>query len=87
MEPNFLRAHAIVAAYTEKGMFPEALGYLDAKRSMVDERWYWAAVAHVNGRPGRTLAARNALQVLKSINKRNQIDPELLVWAYLSTGN
>jgi len=53
MEPGFPRAEIIIAPYAEKGMFAEALADLEAERSRMDLRTYWALEAYINGRAGR----------------------------------
>jgi TolB-like protein/DNA-binding winged helix-turn-helix (wHTH) protein/Tfp pilus assembly protein PilF len=86
MEPNFARAHMVIYAYVEKGMFPEALAETDSWRhsdgSPVSE-----LEAYVYGRWGKRQQAERALAQWK---RRSLVQPVaaslLVVEAYVATG-
>jgi TolB-like protein/DNA-binding winged helix-turn-helix (wHTH) protein/Tfp pilus assembly protein PilF len=86
MEPNFARAHMVIYAYVEKGMFPEALAETDRWRhsdgSPVSE-----LEAYVYGRWGKRQQAERALAQWK---RRSLVQPVaaslLVVEAYVATG-
>jgi TolB-like protein/DNA-binding winged helix-turn-helix (wHTH) protein/Tfp pilus assembly protein PilF len=87
MEPGFPRAEVIIAPYAEKGMFAEALADLEAERSKLDLRPYWASVAYINGRAGRRAEAQRALRTFQRSTRNQPVDAGLFVLAYLGTGN
>jgi len=60
MEPNFGRAHMVVYAYVEKGMFPEALAETAIWRHS-DGSPVWELEAYVYGRWGKPQQAQRAL--------------------------
>jgi TolB-like protein/DNA-binding winged helix-turn-helix (wHTH) protein/Tfp pilus assembly protein PilF len=87
MDPDFGRAHLITSAYVEKGMYAEALAEIDSKRHPIGPPFYWALLAGVNGRLQRQPQSQHALQELERFSRQQQIDPYILAWAYVSTGN
>ena len=87
MEPGFPRAESIIAPYVEKGMFAEALADLEAERSRLDLRTYWASKAYINGKAGRRAEARRALMTFQRLTGNQPVDAGLSVWAYLGTGD
>lgn len=82
MDPQFPRAHLILAAYTEKQMFAEALMDLDQTRRIMPPAWYWANAASVYGRSGQSARAQQALHQLVQLNKDGNVDPMTLAEAY-----
>ena len=60
MEPNFGRAHMVVYAYVEKGMFPEAMAETGQWRN-VNGSPVWEMKAYVYGRWGKQQQTERAL--------------------------
>jgi len=86
MEPNFPRIHIVVFAYVEKGMYTEALA--DTKNwHEGSSPWFWSVLAYTYGRAGQQPEAQRALDKLLELNRRQQIDPSALIWAYIGMGN
>jgi tetratricopeptide (TPR) repeat protein len=75
VEPNFGRAHMIIGAYAEKGMFAEALAEIERWRRYEDSYWIPSAEAYVYRRAGRLAEARRALKTLEEACRRSGIDP------------
>src|SRR5438128_1714465 len=82
MDPEFPRAHLILAAYTEKQLFAEALKDLENARRISPPAWYWANAAYIYGQSGQSERARQALNELVRLNNKGKIDPVTLVRAY-----
>lgn len=61
VDRNFPRAHMIVYAYVEKGMFDKALGELDAWDNSEQTPWTCSLRAYVHGRAGRTALAQRTI--------------------------
>jgi tetratricopeptide (TPR) repeat protein len=88
MEPNFSRAGMVTNAYVEKGLFAEALADLERRRRFAgDGPWTWSTLAYVYGRSGQQVQARRALEKLKQLNRRQQIDPAAIAWGYIAVGD
>lgn len=85
MDPDYPRALLIVPAYAEKGRVTEALALIEAHRLQMSIPYYWAFLAHVYGRTGRTEPARHALNELLRLNPHAPIDPVMLAWACAET--
>jgi len=89
MEPNFPRAHLLVFAYVEKGMFADALADIEKWRRIDDVHLpgIWAIEAYVYGRSGQQVEAQRALEKLQQLNRRRQIDPATIALAYIGMDN
>jgi TolB-like protein/DNA-binding winged helix-turn-helix (wHTH) protein/Tfp pilus assembly protein PilF len=83
MDPDFLRAHLIIGAYTEKGMYREALAENERLRSKIEPPSFWSWQAYIYGREGQTAEAWRAIEKLLSLNNRRSVDPFVVGWAYL----
>src|SRR5712692_9122231 len=83
MEPNFPRAHLLVFAYVEKGMFADALADIEKWRRIDDAPGIWAIQAYVYGRSGQQVEARRALEKWQQLNRRRQMDPAATALAYV----
>jgi TolB-like protein/DNA-binding winged helix-turn-helix (wHTH) protein/Tfp pilus assembly protein PilF len=85
MEPSFPRAHMVMYAHVEKGMFAEALDDIEKRRRIDDTPYLWAEQAYVYGRSGQQEQARNALKKFEEWNRRGQSlpTPEILM-AYVA---
>jgi hypothetical protein len=68
-------------------MYAEALAEIESKRHPIGPPFYWALLAGVNGRLQRQPQSQHALQELERFSRQQQIDPYILAWAYVSTGN
>ena len=86
MDPNFLRAHLIIAAYVEKGMYPEALAENARMRAKVGPQSFWSWQAYIYGRQGNPAEASRAIEKLLSLNHTRSVDPFVVAWAYLGSG-
>jgi TolB-like protein/DNA-binding winged helix-turn-helix (wHTH) protein/Flp pilus assembly protein TadD len=83
-DPTFLKANAVVGAYEQKGMFPEALSQIDHWRRVSDEPWIWAQQACVYGRLGRRAEARREVAKLEELARQRPSDPmPMLAVAYV----
>jgi TolB-like protein/DNA-binding winged helix-turn-helix (wHTH) protein len=87
MDPDFSRAHLIRAAYTEKGMFAGALADTETTRRWTPTPGYWSWLAYIYGRSGQTTKANHAIAELLQANATHAVDPMLLAWAYVGSGN
>jgi len=83
MEPNFPRAHLLVFAYAQKGLFADALADIEKWRRIDKGPWTWAIAAYVYGRSGNQEEARRTLEKLKQLNQRRQMDPAAIVLVYV----
>jgi tetratricopeptide (TPR) repeat protein len=86
MDPYFLRAHLIVGAYVEKGMFAEAFADNERLRSKISAASYWSWRAFIQGRAGHTADARHALNELLQLNQDSPVDPIVIAQAYVGLG-
>ena len=84
MEPNFPRAHLVVGAYVEKRQFTDALANL---AHWEDGPWTLAWQAYIYGRAGQQPLARNTLQKLQQLYRRQHIGPDPVLWAYVGMGD
>jgi TolB-like protein/DNA-binding winged helix-turn-helix (wHTH) protein/Tfp pilus assembly protein PilF len=86
MEPSFNRAHTVVFAYAEKGMFAEAL--TDAKRwTHNDGTPVWELMAYVHARSGQNAQARRDLEQWEKWSRgRQRPQTELVPIAYTAVG-
>jgi TolB-like protein/DNA-binding winged helix-turn-helix (wHTH) protein/Tfp pilus assembly protein PilF len=90
LDPAFPRAGIIVAAYEQKGMFAEALADIEGGRTMYDSSnspWYWSALAKAYGRTGQRERAERALEKLKELNRRQEVDADVFIGAYTGMGD
>jgi TolB-like protein/Tfp pilus assembly protein PilF len=87
MEPNFPRAHLLVFAYVQKGLFADALADIEKWRRVDDAPGSWAIEAYVFGRSGRRVEALRALEKLQQSNRRQQMDPAAIALAYVGIDN
>ena len=86
MEPNFGRAHMVVYAYVEKGMFPEALAET-AKWRHSDGSPISELEAYVYGRWGKQQQAERALaQWKRGSLHQPEVATLVLLEAYVATG-
>ncbi len=86
-DPDFPRAHVIILAYVEKQMFAAALADMESQRRLIEPPAYWAGVAYVLGRAGRTAEARAALDSLRRTAARHPIQAGAVAWAYVGIGD
>jgi len=84
MEPNFPRAHLLVFAYVQKGLFADALADIEKWRRIDDAPGILAIEAYAHGRSGQRVEARRALEKLQQLNRRRQMDPAAIVLAYVA---
>jgi len=87
MEPNFPRAHVLVFAYAQKGLFAEALADVEKWRRVDETPYTWAVQAYVYGRSGQQEQARRALRRFGELDQRQQMDPTPIAWVYAAMGN
>ena len=82
MDPGFLRAHLIVGAYVEKGMFVEALADNEKVRPKISGAAYWSWRAYIHGRARQMSEGRRAIHELLEIEKREPVDPTAMAQAF-----
>jgi tetratricopeptide (TPR) repeat protein len=87
MEPNFPRAHLLVFAYAQKGLFSDALADIEKWRRSDRAPRSWMMLAYVYGRSGQPVRARHALEKLEQLNRRRQMDPTPILVAHVGMGN
>lgn len=87
IEPDFQRAHFIVSAYVEKGMFAEALADMERQRPRLSPPVYWSSIAYISGRAGRAPQARAALRELLQSSRRRPVQAAFIAGAYLGLGD
>jgi tetratricopeptide (TPR) repeat protein len=87
MDPDFLRARLIVAAYVEKGRFAEAMADNENLRPKISAPSYWSWRAYIQGRAGQSADARRALQELLKIDHSKPVDPIVIAQAYVGLGD
>ena len=82
VDPGFPRAHLITAAYTEKGMFAEALADLEHQGPGLNRGVYLSALTYLYGKAGRTSEAQATLRDLLESNARQPVAAEYIAAAY-----
>jgi TolB-like protein/DNA-binding winged helix-turn-helix (wHTH) protein/Flp pilus assembly protein TadD len=82
MDPDFLRAHLIIGAYTEKAMYAEALNENEKRRPRISAASYWSWCAYVQARARKTDKARQAVRELLRLNQNSPIDPMVIALPY-----
>jgi TolB-like protein/DNA-binding winged helix-turn-helix (wHTH) protein len=87
MDPDFPRAHLILHAFVERGMFAEAGAYLEKERPKMAAPWYWSNLAYIDGRSGQTVKALYAFHELLRANQHNPVDARIVAWAYAGLGD
>jgi TolB-like protein/DNA-binding winged helix-turn-helix (wHTH) protein/Flp pilus assembly protein TadD len=85
MDPEFWRAGLVVFAYSQKGMFAEALKELEAKNPKGP--YDFGTLAYIYGRSGQMAQARLALEKLEQLNPRQALDPAPFIRAYVGMGD
>src|ERR1700722_13128587 len=86
LDPDFPRAGAVFEVYVQKGMFVEAEAYLE-KYCSDDGPWCVSNRAYTYGRAGRPAQAKKEREKLLASNRREPVDPIVIVPAYLGTGD
>ncbi len=88
MEPDFPRAHNVIGAYVEKGLYADAVADAHQWQRMRagDAAWTWAWLAYVYGRSGQNPQAQRALEKLKHLSQNSKVDPNTLLLAYVGMG-
>ena len=86
LDPDFPRAGAVFAVYVQKGMFAEAEAYLE-KYCSDDGSWCVSNRAYTYGRAGKLAQAKKERDKLLASNRREPVDPIVVVPAYLGTGD
>jgi TolB-like protein/DNA-binding winged helix-turn-helix (wHTH) protein/Tfp pilus assembly protein PilF len=86
MEPNFLRAHLVIFAYTQQGDYANASAALDRARKTNESAWSPALEIYLLGRSGKLPEARQHLEKFKNMNwPPSQVAVPMAV-AYIGTG-
>ena len=86
LDPGFPRAGIIFESYVEKGMFAEAVAYLETQCPN-DSPWCVSNRAYTYGRAGKQGQAERELRKLLDLNQRQLVDPMVIVPAYVGMGN
>jgi TolB-like protein/DNA-binding winged helix-turn-helix (wHTH) protein/Tfp pilus assembly protein PilF len=87
MDPGFLRAHLIVGAYVEKGMFADALAVNEKLRPLMPDDAYWLWSAYIHGRAQQKPEAQRAIQELQKIEQSKPVDPMSFAQAFAGMGD
>jgi TolB-like protein/DNA-binding winged helix-turn-helix (wHTH) protein/Tfp pilus assembly protein PilF len=89
LDPNSPRAHTISLAYAQQGRFADALADIQTWRRIDAGYWPWiySEEAYVYGRQGNREQARRTLDKLQRFNRRQPIDPFILVSPYIGLGD
>ena len=87
MEPDFPRAHMLVWAYAQKGLFADALADAEAWRRREETPWTWVMTAYASGRAGDQAKAKLALEQLRRLEGHRRLDSLSLAVAYIGVGN
>jgi TolB-like protein/DNA-binding winged helix-turn-helix (wHTH) protein/Tfp pilus assembly protein PilF len=87
MDNDFPRAHLIVGAYAEKGMFGAALADNEKFRPVTPVSSYWSWRAYIYGRSGKEAQARHALRELLQSNRSHPVDAMIVAWGYRGVGD
>lgn len=84
MEPTFPRAHHImIMAYIQEGKFADALTDIEKHYPNLGVTWNWSELTYAYGRSGQDSQARRALEMLLEMNRRQQVDAEAFIRAYV----
>jgi tetratricopeptide (TPR) repeat protein len=86
MEPDFPRAHMLVWAYAQKGLFAEALEDAEAYRRRENAPWSLVMIAYVSGRSGDQTKGRLALKQLEQPGRNGPLDTLAFAVAYIGMG-
>jgi TolB-like protein/DNA-binding winged helix-turn-helix (wHTH) protein/Flp pilus assembly protein TadD len=86
MDPSFMRAHLIVGAYVEKGMFGEAAAENERLRPTISDAAYWGWRAYIQGRARQLPEAHQAIGKLLGIEKSGPIDSVAMAQAFAGMG-
>jgi serine/threonine-protein kinase len=86
MDPNFPRASLIFGAYVQKGMFAEAQAVIESEFT-TGSSWQLAYLGYIYGRTGKRVQAEGELRKLLDLNRRQALNPMVIVPAYLGMGN
>ncbi len=87
MDPNFPRAHMLITAYVQKGLFTDALADAEGWRRRNETSWSWGALAYIYGRSGQRAKAKFALEQLERVSRSQVVDPLSLAIAYIGIGD
>ena len=87
MDPGLIRAHLIVGAYVEKGMFAEALADNEKLRPTMSDASYLSWRAYIHGRAGQPAEARQAIHELLEIQKTAAVDATAVALAFAGIGD
>jgi Flp pilus assembly protein TadD len=85
-ESDFPRAHMVVYAYAQKGMYLEALTDIKEWRGIANVT-QWALLAYVYGRAGQQVKARQALRTLQQLSQGEKSYAFSIAVAYLGIGD
>jgi tetratricopeptide (TPR) repeat protein len=83
MEPNFPRAHMLVWADAQKGLFADALADAEAWRSHGGMPWSLVMVAYVSGRSGDQARGKLAMEQLQRLGRHRALDSLSFAVAYI----
>jgi TolB-like protein/DNA-binding winged helix-turn-helix (wHTH) protein/Tfp pilus assembly protein PilF len=86
MDANFPRAHLVMGAYVEKGMFAEAQADNEKLRPLSPVS-YWSWRGYISGRAGQSAQARHALQELLRVKRSQPVDAIYVARAYVGAGD
>jgi len=87
MEPNFPRAHMLISAYAQKGLFADALADAQGWHSPDERPWILAMETYASGRSGDQVKAKLALEQMQRLRQYRAVDPLAFAVAYIGMGS
>ncbi len=87
MDPVFVRAHLIVGAYVEKGMFAEAFAENEKLQPTMSDGAYWTWRVYIHGRAGQMTEAQQAIRKVLEIDKVSPVEPAAVAMAFAGMGD
>jgi TolB-like protein/Tfp pilus assembly protein PilF len=83
LEPNFFRAHLHLGmCYEQKSMYREAIAELEKARSISENSWTLAALGHCHASFGATAEAKNFLDQLLELSRRQYVSCTTIAVVY-----
>ncbi len=86
-DPDFPRAHLVIFAYVQKGMFKQALTEIETWRGLEPGPSRDMFLVYIYAHTGRVAEARAVLAQLETYERTHVVDASPLVYAYLAIGD
>ncbi len=82
IDPSLARAHLLVTAYADAGMFDRAIEAEQQWRPTTDVQVHWSTMAYVYGRAGRMAEAQHAIAELQRTSRTTPMQARVFAWAW-----